>query len=801
VHADDLLHSLNEAQRDAVSAPSAPILVLAGAGSGKTRVLVHRVAWLISQERVSPHSILAVTFTNKAAGEMRGRIEGLLGVPGGALWIGTFHGLSHRLLRLHWREAGLVQNFQILDSEDQLRLIRKVVRQMELDEARWVPKEIQYFVNAQKDEGRRPKHLADEGDPTRRQMIKLYAAYEEQCRRLGVVDFAELLLRCFEVLRDQPQLLDHYRRRFRHVLVDEFQDTNSIQYEWVRLLCGPDTLPFVVGDDDQSIYGWRGAKVENIRRYQRDFPGTKVFRLEQNYRSTATILNAANALIANNTGRMGKTLWTSGDRGEPIRLYAAFNERDEAEFVVERIRDWVRMGGARQGCAVLYRSNAQSRVIEEALIQHRIPYRVYGGLRFFERAEIKDALAYLRLISSRIDDPSFERVVNLPTRGIGAKSLDAVREHARAHGGSLWEASHAVIRGGSLGAKGAQSLNAFLALIEKLAGETKDLPLHEQVDAVINGSGLVEHYRKEKGDRGEARVENLEELVSAARGYSVEQGSDLPPLESFLAHAVLESGEGQAGEWEDSVQMMTLHTAKGLEFPVVFLCGLEDGLFPHQRSVTDIGGLEEERRLAYVGVTRAMQRLYVTYAEQRRLHGVDQFGTPSRFIAELPPELVEEVRPRVQVSRPLYGGGGSGRGEWDEYGRPRPGAGGYGGAYGGGGNGGGSRGGYGGGERYGSGSTSGRGGAGAGTTSRPRRDDYPAGGYGAGHRGGLGGATALEEPASHGFRLGQRVRHGKFGDGVILRLDGTGAQTQVEVNFERAGRKVLMLAYANLQTL
>ena len=719
-----LLDDLNEAQREAVAAPPGPILVLAGAGSGKTRVLVHRVAWLITQENVSPHSVLAVTFTNKAAGEMRGRIEGLLGVPSGALWIGTFHGLAHRLLRLHWREAGLPQTFQILDSEDQLRVVKKVVRALELDDTRWVPRDLQYFINAQKDEGRRPAALSADGDATRQVMIKVYAAYEDACRRTGVVDFAELLLRSFELWRDQPALLAHYQKRFRHVLVDEFQDTNAIQYQWVRLLAGPESLPFVVGDDDQSIYGWRGARVENILKYQRDFPGTTVFRLEQNYRSSATILNAANALIANNTGRMGKTLWTAGERGDPIRVYSAFNERDEADFVVDKIRDWVRQGGRRQDCGVLYRSNAQSRVLEEALLAARIPYRVYGGLRFFERAEIKDALAYLRLVSSRLDDASFERIVNLPTRGIGAKTVETLRDYARAQGTSLWQSAGATVGAGSLGAKGAQSLHGFLALIERLAREIAGLPLHEQVDRVIAASGLLDHFRKDKGERGEARVENLEELVSAARGFTTEEGSDLPPLESFLAHAVLESGEGQASEWEDSVQMMTLHSAKGLEFPVVFLCGLEDGLFPHQRSITDIGGLEEERRLAYVGVTRAMRRLYLTYAEQRRLHGVDQFGTPSRFIAEVPTELIEEVRPRVQVSRPVY-------------------------------------------------------------TSRSSA-----------------AAARYEEPVqSSGMKLGQRVRHGRFGDGVVLRLDGYGQGAQVEVNFERLGRKVLMLAYANLEPL
>jgi DNA helicase-2/ATP-dependent DNA helicase PcrA len=768
----DLLDRLNEPQRDAVSAQPGPILVLAGAGSGKTRVLVHRVAWLISQEGVSPHSILCVTFTNKAAGEMRGRIEQLLNVPGNSLWIGTFHGLAHRLLRLHWREAGLPQTFQILDSEDQLRVVKKVIRGMELDETRWVPKDVQYFINKEKDEGRRPAHLSDDGDPTRRQMLKIYAQYEDQCRRAGIVDFAELLLRSFELWKEQPTLLAHYQRRFRHILVDEFQDTNAIQYAWIRALAGRESLPFIVGDDDQSIYGWRGAKVENIQRFQRDFPGTTVYRLEQNYRSTGTILHAANSLIANNTGRMGKTLWTAGEKGEAIKLYAAFNERDEADFVVDQVRTWVRLGNRRADCAILYRSNAQSRVIEEALIANRIPYRVYGGLRFFERAEIKDALAYLRLVSNRADDPSFERVVNLPTRGIGAKSLETVREQSRARSISMWDAAKVCIATGALAGKGAACVHAFMELVERLGRETAGRELHEVVDHVINASGLVEHYKKDKGDRGEARVENLEELVSAARGFAGEESGEMSPLDAFLAHAVLESGEGQAGEWEDSVQMMTLHSAKGLEFPLVFLVGMEDGLFPHQRSVTDIGGLEEERRLAYVGVTRAMRRLYVTYAEQRRLHGVDQFGVPSRFISELPAELVEEVRPRVQVSRPVYAAGqDGGRRQWDEYGRPR--AGGYGG-----------RGGHtGGGSSGGSGAASGS--------------------YG-GSRGGLGAnAARYEEPAaaSHGIKLGQRVRHAKFGEGVVLRLDGTGSNVQVEVNFERAGRKVLMLQYANLEAL
>jgi DNA helicase-2/ATP-dependent DNA helicase PcrA len=1071
-----LLDGLNDAQREAVGSPLGAALVLAGAGSGKTRVLVHRVAWLIQVEGASPNNILAVTFTNKAAAEMRSRIETLLGIPGGGMWIGTFHGLTHRLLRLHWREAGLPQSFQILDSEDQSRLLRKVLKALELDETRWVPREIQWFINAQKDEGLRARHLKDNGDPTRRQLIKIYQSYEDACQRAGVVDFAELLLRAYEVWRDNPSLLQHYQTRFRHVLVDEFQDTNAIQYKWLMLLAGPNGLPFAVGDDDQclaagtevtmsdgarraiesivpgdsvlsnygggdlrparvtecfakrrqgqlvclhlrsgavlkstpehvhfagyvlgetpqtyflylmykegvgyrlgtsqvytagqakpmvgfkqralqehadalwivrthssenearidailtslrfglptcpfvarkgkavngfahdavhlqrifssldtllaaerlledvgldidrphhqpqgrnsnrrnivitlcgdrrgaapmhrisivgvsakdravleamglsvraakssgdswryetvradfgelmtiarrirdslegrfvlqghmlekslpfttaasiragmvmvngsghfdvveriehenydadvydinverthnfiagglvthnSIYRWRGARVENLNQFRRDYPQAVLYKLEQNYRSTGTILKAANALIANNEGRLGKNLWTSGEDGERVKLYAAFNERDEADFVVNRIRDWVDRGGARREVAVLYRSNAQSRVFEEAFLNARMPYRVYGGLRFFERAEIKDALAYMRLVSSRADDTSFERVVNLPTRGIGAKTLDTLREAARTGGTSLWLAAVAAVQGG-LPQRAAQALQAFLQLIETLSRDAAGLELHEQVDHVIQMSGLIEHFKKERGERGEGRVENLLELVSAAKGFSPEGETDMQPLESFLAHAVLESGEGQADPYADCVQMMTLHTAKGLEFPVVFLAGMEDGLFPHQRSIADLASLEEERRLCYVGTTRAMRQLYITYAEQRRLYGVDQYGQPSRFIGELPPELIEEIRPRLKVSRPVFV-----------------------------------------------------------------------------KRGGI-----LEETPTHGMRMGSRVRHPKFGDGVVLNFEGNGPQARIQVNFEAQGTKWLMLAYANLEVV
>ncbi len=716
-----ILESLNEAQREAVTAPSGPLLVIAGAGSGKTRVLTHRAAWLIDVEGISPQSLLAVTFTNKAAAEMRGRIESLLQMPVNHLWIGTFHGLAHRLLRRHWKDAGLPQNFQIIDADDQLSIIKRLLKNLELDDDRWAPREIQWFINAQKDEGLRPQHLDDERDSNRQQFISLYRSYQEVCDRGGLVDFAELLLRAHELWRDRPEILEHYRKRFRHLLVDEFQDTNAIQYAWLRLLAGKQGIPFVVGDDDQSIYRWRGARVEHMHQFQKDFPGTKVIKLEQNYRSTATILNAANAVIANNDSRMGKNLWTEGDTGETIRIYSAYNERDEADFVVSRLVEWSEQGNPRADAAVLYRSNAQSRVLEESLINAGLPYRVYGGLRFFERAEIKDALAYLRLIANRDDDSSFERIVNRPARGIGARTVSAMRDYARANSCTLWRAAGAVASG-DLAGRTATSVVVFLNLIERMARDTAGLDLAEQVDHVIHASGLIEFFQKEKGERAETRVENLEELVSAAKSFTADPADDMTPIDAFLSHAALEAGEGQADAWEDCVQLMTMHSAKGLEFPLVFLCGLEDGLFPHQRSVADPQGLEEERRLCYVGMTRAKKILYVTYAEQRRLHGMDSVSQPSRFIAEIPEEFVEEVRPRVEVSRPVS------------------------------------------------------------SLSR-------------GRSAGISAGTEL------GIRLGQRVRHGKFGDGVILNCEGQGAHARVEVNFETAGTKWLVLSYANLDLM
>ena len=720
-----ILEGLNDAQRQAVTAAQEPLLVIAGAGSGKTRVLTHRAAWLIDVEGASPNSLLAVTFTNKAAAEMRSRIETLLQMPASHLWVGTFHGLAHRLLRRHWQEAGLPQNFQIIDSDDQLRLIKRLLKNLEADESRWVPREIQYFINGQKDEGLRPQHLDDGGDVNRRQFIEFYRSYQEICERGGLVDFAELLLRAHELWRDNEQVLAHYQRRFQHILVDEFQDTNAIQYAWLKMLAGKTGIPFVVGDDDQSIYRWRGARVEHINRYQKDFPTASVIKLEQNYRSTATILNAANAVIKNNHSRLGKNLWTEGAAGELIKVYAAFNERDEADFIVGRLRDWSDQGNARADAALLYRSNAQSRVLEEALINAGMPYRVYGGLRFFERLEIKDALAYMRLISNRDDDSSYERVINKPTRGIGARSVEAVRAYARANACSMWVATAASARDENLASRARTSLAAFISLIELLARECSGLDLHEQVDHVIQRSGLLDHYKKDKGEKSETRVENLEELVSAARGFEGDPEEDMSPLDAFLSHAALEAGEGQAEAWEDCVQLMTMHSAKGLEFPLVFLCGVEDGLFPHQRSIADPNGLEEERRLCYVGITRAKQILYITHAEQRRLHGTDSFALPSRFIAEIPTELVEEIRPKVKIRRPMYSAG------------------------------------------------------------RSRTPAIP----------------AKQRESANGVRLGQQVRHGKFGDGVVLNCEGQGAHARVQVNFESAGTKWLVLSYANLELM
>ncbi|MFG0633927.1 DNA helicase II [Pseudomonas sp. xss_2] len=651
-----LLNSLNDAQRQAVAASVGRQLVLAGAGSGKTRVLVHRIAWLIQVEQASPHSILSVTFTNKAAAEMRQRIEQLMGINPAGMWVGTFHGLAHRLLRAHWQEARLAQNFQILDSDDQQRLVKRVIRELGLDEQRWPVRQAQWFINGQKDEGLRPQHIQPGGDLFLGTMRSIYVAYEQACERAGVIDFSELLLRALDLWRDNPGLLEHYQRRFRHLLVDEFQDTNAVQYAWLRLLAkGGDSL-MVVGDDDQSIYGWRGAKIENIHQYTDDFPDAEMIRLEQNYRSTGGILKAANALIANNSDRLGKELWTDVGEGEPLTLYAAYNEHDEARYVVESIESVIKQGSARSDIAILYRSNAQSRVLEEALLRERIPYRIYGGQRFFERAEIKNAMAYLRLLEGRGNDAALERVINVPPRGIGEKTVEAIRDHARHSQLSMWEAMCQLLAAKALKGRAASALGAFIELIENLAAKAAEMPLHLMTQTVIEQSGLIIYHQEEKGEKGQARVENLEELVSAARNFeSSEEDAELSPLSAFLGHASLEAGESQADEHEDSIQLMTLHSAKGLEFPYVFLVGMEEGLFPHKMSLEEPGRLAEERRLAYVGITRAMRQLYMTYAETRRLYGSETYNKVSRFVREIPPGLVQEVRLSNSVSRPFGG--------------------------------------------------------------------------------------------------------------------------------------------------
>ena len=651
-----IIDQLNKPQRDAVTAPPIPTLVLAGAGSGKTRVLVHRIAWLLQVENVSPFGILAVTFTNKAANEMRGRIESLLVNPIGGLWAGTFHSIAHRLLRRHWQEAKLPQTFQILDSDDQLRIVKRVMLALGLDKNKWPPRQAQWYINHQKDEGIRPQNIDDKGDLHEQQMIRIYTAYEKACKRAGVIDFAEMLLRSLELLRDNEDLLKHYHNRFRHILVDEFQDTNTLQYAWLRLLAGDQNIVFAVGDDDQSIYGWRGAKIENIQNFSQHFADTQIIRLEQNYRSTGNILHAANALIQNNDNRLGKNLWTEDGDGELIDLYAAYNESDEARYVISQIQQWVERGNNYAETAILYRSNAQSRIFEMILTEQGIPYRVYGGLRFFERAEIKDALCYLRLAANRNDDPSFERVINLPTRGIGAKTLDNIRQYSRSTGLSLWQSAKEMINSGQFTARAGNAVHGFMKLIDNMAVEINELPLHKQVDKIISLSLLKEHYKKkEKGEKGEARIENLNELVTAARNFTFEpdeEHADMDLLTAFLSHAVLESGESQGGAHEDCVQMMTLHSAKGLEFPLVFLTGVEENLFPHKMSLNDPNRLEEERRLCYVGITRARKKLVISYAESRHLHGEIKYNMPSQFIHEIPDEYFNEIRPSVTTFRP-----------------------------------------------------------------------------------------------------------------------------------------------------
>lgn len=716
-----LLDELNDKQREAVAAPLQNALVLAGAGSGKTRVLVHRIAWLMDVENIAPFSILAVTFTNKAAKEMRGRIESLMGRSLHNMWIGTFHGLAHRLLRAHHAEANLPENFQIIDSDDQYRLIRRILKAMNLDEKHWAPRQIQWYINGNKDEGLRPQHIETHGDHIQKTMREVYAAYQDACDRSGLVDFAELLLRAHELWAKNPEVLAHYQRRFRAVLVDEFQDTNNIQYAWLRMLCsGGNNNIMIVGDDDQSIYGWRGANVDNIQHFLKDFNEPTTIRLEQNYRSTGNILKAANTVIDNNTGRLGKELWTEDAQGELISVYAGFNELDEARFIVSKIKDWLNQGNALTDTAILYRNNAQSRVLEEALLHEGLPYRIYGGLRFFERQEIKDALGYMRMISHPHDDAAFERVVNTPSRGIGEKTLSQVRDTARMHNCSMWQACQLLINEGGFKGRALNAMQSFVLLISELEQATLDEPLDQQADKAIRQSGLYAMYQAERGEKAQARLENLEELVTACKTFVVpDEAEEMTPLAAFLAHASLEAGETQADTDQDAVQMMTIHTAKGLEFPLVFMAGVEEGMFPSQMTNDEPGRMEEERRLCYVGMTRAMQKLYITYAESRRLYGQDKYHTASRFIREMPSDCVEEVRLKSTISRPVH-------------------------------------------NRF------------SQSISH----------------------ASFEET---GFQLGERVRHRKFGEGIVLNYEGSGEHGRVQVNFDEFGSKWLVLAYAKLE--
>ena len=730
-----ILDSLNEQQRKAVASPAEKLLVLAGAGSGKTRVLVHRIAWLLQAEQASPFAVLAVTFTNKAAREMRGRIETLLGQSFNGMWVGTFHGLAHRLLRSHWAEAGLPQDFQILDAEDQFRLIKRINRSLHIDEDKWPARQCQWYINTQKDEGLRAVNIEHFDDNYTKTMLDVYTAYEEACTRGGMIDFGEILLRAHELWLKNPQILEHYQKRFQYILVDEFQDTNAIQYAWLRVLAGGnygrDKQLMVVGDDDQSIYGWRGARIENIQQFNVDFADAEIVRLEQNYRSTSTILKAANGLIANNQGRLGKKLWTEGVEGEHISLYEALNEQDEARFIVDRLQDWFNNGNQRSDAAILYRSNAQSRELEEALLRVGMPYRIYGGHRFYERLEIKNALAYLRLLANRNDDTAIERIINVPTRGIGGRSLDVIRTVAREENVSLWQACARCVNENLAGSRAVNAILAFLELIDKLQSECEGLELHEKVERVIANSGLIQHHEKEGGEKALARKENLEELVNAASNFDdVALGDEVDVkspafLAAFLDQASLDAGDTQADETDDAVQLMTLHSAKGLEFPLVFLAGMEEGLFPHRMSMDKIASLEEERRLCYVGITRAKSKLYLTHAESRRLHGEVNLCRPSRFIKEIPKQLIDEIRLKTTVSR----------------------------------------------------------------TKVHRRNGM--------HDSLSSGAEIPQTEIS----LGQRVAHGKFGEGVVLNYEGQGSNARVQVNFDAAGSKWLVLSYAKLEVL
>ena len=742
-----LLDNLNEPQHAAVTLPTEHALILAGAGSGKTRVLTTRIAWLISTGQVSPQGILAVTFTNKAAKEMQTRLAAMLPINVKGMWIGTFHGLCNRLLRAHYRDAGLPQLFQILDSADQLSSVKRMMKALNVDDEKFPPRELCHFINAQKEQGLRSSAV-EAWDSWAKKKVELYAAYEAQCEREGVVDFAELLLRSYELLSRNEPLLRHYQERFRHILVDEFQDTNKLQYQWLKLLAGQHAALFCVGDDDQSIYAFRGADVGNMRDFEREFKVKNMIRLEQNYRSHGNILDAANAIIRNNPQRLGKNLWTQAGSGEPIRVYEAYSDNDEARWIVEEVKALVRDGHMRAEIALLYRSNAQSRALEHALFNAGIPYRVYGGLRFFERAEVKHALAYLRLIANVNDDTAFARVVNFPVRGIGARSLEALQDAARTTNSSLFAAIPQV------SGKGGTSLAAFAQLIHQLS-EAAHLPLPELIDHVLELSGLRTHYQNEK--EGQERLANLDELINGATSFIAEEGTPSEEgelsadLAAFLSHASLEAGEHQAGEGDDALQLMTVHSAKGLEFNMVFISGLEEGLFPHENSVNDTrngnNGLEEERRLMYVAVTRARQRLYLSIAQSRMLHGQTRYNIPSRFLDEIPKELMKWLTPKVDKSAfavssaPTF------------YGRS---------------------------ESRGAGGSS-------SSTGTAQSEFYS--------------APVARAADRNGLQVGMNVHHAKFGSGMIMNLEGSGTDARVQVNFKHAGMKWLATSIAKLEVI
>jgi DNA helicase-2/ATP-dependent DNA helicase PcrA len=746
-----ILDPLNKAQRQAVCSKAQNTLVLAGAGSGKTRVLVHRIAWLVQMEHVSPYSIMAMTFTNKAAGEMCFRIEKLLKNSTQNMWVGTFHGLAHRLLRHHWQAANLVANFQIIDSDDQLRLIKRIMKELNIDDKKHPPRDIQRFINDCKDNGLRVAQLNGQEFYNRSFMLDIYYQYEQLCQRTGLVDFAELLLRAHELWLHQPNLLSHYQHRFQHILVDEFQDTNTIQYAWIKVLSGANkpiknSSVMVVGDDDQSIYGWRGAKIEHIQQFEKDFSPAEVIKLEQNYRSTANILNAANAVIENNTERLGKKLWTDDKTGDPIYVYQAYNEYDEAEYIVDQIQQYQEQGLSRNEMAILYRSNAQSRVLEEQLLRQAIPYRVYGGLRFFDRAEIRDALAYLRLSNSRYDDAAFERIINLPTRGIGQRSIDKIRQYARETEQCLWFAAIHMMGQKLLPAKAATSIAQFMTMIDGFqASITAEVPLklYELLDQIYQSSGLKAYHAKENNERSRSRVENLDELINALKQFekredplndpfdeplegSIESSTkeDTTLLADFLSHAVLESSAQQGEEWDECVQLMTLHSAKGLEFSSVFLTGLEQGLFPSSRSCDDQSKLEEERRLCYVGITRAMKHLHISFADYRSKFGRSEFCRPSQFLKEIPRDLMQQVRETTSAN-PF--------------------------------------------------------------STSSNNDKFKV-------------VDDKHSETGQGIlSIGKSVSHKKFGQGVVLAIEGSGAKKRVQVRFTSAGTKWLLAAVAKLQ--